>query len=35
MRQTFKMSTLVMIAVLAASALNAKGSAQATGHPMA
>jgi pimeloyl-ACP methyl ester carboxylesterase len=33
MRQKFKMSTLVTIAVLAASALNAKGSAQATGHP--
>ncbi|MGB6600383.1 MAG: alpha/beta hydrolase [Candidatus Cybelea sp.] len=33
MRQTFKLITLAMIAVLAAAALNAKGSGQGTGHP--
>src|SRR5476649_2220502 len=33
MRQSFKMSSLVTIAVLVASVLNAKGSAQATAYP--
>ena len=33
MRQTIKTITLVTIAVLAAAALDAKGSAQGTGHP--
>src|SRR5476649_1002851 len=33
MRQSFKMSSLVTIAVLVTSVLNAKGSAQATGYP--
>lgn len=33
MRQKFKMSTLVMTAVLITAALSAKGSAQGSGHP--
>src|SRR5476649_1619524 len=33
MRQSFKMSSLVTIAVLVTSVLNAKGSAQDTGRP--